>query len=328
MVCYFCWSKYQKKKIKENARPDPKYAQGEIANKKLCPLHDGVTFVSDANDNLIKRDNREFSNSLIKREDSDVSNKLIKRADSKMGNKIANRKDPVKDDKTLKREDSIVSNGMGLRREESIVISIPSSSRGGKRPMTEQSIQEDPEHSLDEEPGSDDERYEVRDITELIPDSRIDVPKVTISEATEESEGDVLNGEEKKENKKKFKLKRKKSAKVRFKRSFTKRKSGKVRNIPSANSKEDINESETKMGSLQASNGPAKDSTLNTQIIKTNVVSTTPPSTANTENKELEPVTCDLLPPKALTTVQSRVKSGKRPGSSKSTASVEDQKVC
>ncbi|XP_060083859.1 uncharacterized protein LOC132563114 [Ylistrum balloti] len=115
IISYFCWINYKKRKIEEAARPDPKFANGEIRNRRKN-IHDGV----------------------------------------------------IHSDK----------NGNTIRREESIVISVPPLS------AREEGIQS-PLSDFDdygEDVDSDDDEYEVKDITEF--SLRGDIPTIVVQSAT------------------------------------------------------------------------------------------------------------------------------------------------
>ncbi|XP_033743689.1 uncharacterized protein LOC117329713 isoform X2 [Pecten maximus] len=148
IISYFCWVKYEKRKIEEAARPDPKFANGEIRNRRKN-IHDGV----------------------------------------------------IRSDK----------NGNTIRREESIVISMPLSAREDdlQSPLSDL---EDYGQDVD----SDDDDYEVKDITEF--SLTDDIPRIIVQSATprppDEHENTVMDVNSAKNKKKR--RRRRKSAKSRI----------------------------------------------------------------------------------------------------------------
>ncbi|XP_021339076.1 uncharacterized protein LOC110440367 isoform X2 [Mizuhopecten yessoensis] len=148
IISYFCWVNYQKKKIEEAARPDPKFANGEIRNRRKN-IHDGVIHPDQ--------------------------------------------------------------NGIMIRREESIVISVPLSARDddNQSPLSEL---DDYGQDVD----SDDDEYEVKDITEF--SLTDDIPEIVVHSATPNPRDDnpVETGTDVKSAKiKKKRRRRRKSARSR-----------------------------------------------------------------------------------------------------------------
>ncbi|XP_069131461.1 uncharacterized protein [Argopecten irradians] len=151
IVSYFCWVNYEKRKIEEAARPDPKFANGEIRNRRKN-VHDGV-ISSDKNGNMI-------------------------------------------------------------RREESILISMP--------PVSEREDVQSPISDLDDyghDVDSDDDEYEVKDITEF--SLTDDIPRIVVQSATPRPPDDDDGGktglvDASSAKHKKRRRRRKKSAKSRI----------------------------------------------------------------------------------------------------------------